>query len=113
MAALVFVAALVIDLGGARQAKAKDQNYADAIALAGAAKIDPTGSTNQFACTAAWNYVRTNIGMTASPAPTCTTFSGGCTADTTERTASVTQGDYTITFINPVVNTNSFFDDQS
>ena len=111
MAALVFVAALVVDLGGARQAKARDQNTADAIALAGAARIDPTGSSNEIACTAAWNYVLTNTGMTSSPAPSCSTFSGTCAADT-ERTTSVTQGDYTITFINPVVNTNAFFTDQ-
>ena len=112
MAALVFVAALVIDLGGARQAKAKDQNSADAIALAGAAKIDPTGSSNQIACTAAWDYVVSNTGLATTPAPTCSTFSGAC-APATERTASATQGDYTITFINPVVNTNAFFTDQA
>lgn len=111
MAALVFVAALVVDLGGARQAKARDQNTADAIALAGAAKIDPTGSSNQIACTAAWDYVTSNTGLSATPAPTCSTFSGSCDA-ATERTASVTQGDYTITFINPVINTNDFFTGQ-
>lgn len=112
MAALVFVAALVIDLGGARQAKTRDQNSADAIALAGAAKIDPTGSTNQYACTAAWNYVLSNMGLSNTSPLTCSTFSGTCDA-TTERSASVTQGDYTITFINPVKNTNAFFTNQA
>src|SRR3954447_13796945 len=112
MAALVFVAARVIDLGGARQAKAKDQNSADAIALSGAAKIDPTGSSNQAACTAAWSYAVSNTGLAATPAPTCSTFSGTCAA-ATQRTVSTTQGDYPLTFINPVVNTNAFFDDRA
>jgi len=112
MATLVLVAALVIDLGGARNARAKDQNTADAVAMAGAAKIAPNGGSNQTACLAAWNYLVSNSTLSATPAPTCSSMAGACVAATT-REVTTTQGDYTITFINPVPNSNALFDGQA
>ena len=50
MMTVVVVASIVINLGGARHARAHDQDSADAIAIAGAAKLDPTGGSNQAAC---------------------------------------------------------------
>jgi hypothetical protein len=112
LAALLVIASLVIDIGGARHAKTKDQNSADAIALAGAAKIDPTGSNSQAACTAAWNYMVTNSGVSATPAPSCLPFAGTCVA-TTARQVVTTQGDFQVTFENPVPDTDPFFADRA
>jgi hypothetical protein len=112
MLAIVMVASIVIDLGGARHARAHDQDSADAMAIAGAAKIDPTGGSNQNACTAAWNYAVGNLGVAASSAPTCSNWAGSCVA-TTARTITATSGSYTITFTNPVLDTSSFFDGQA
>ena len=109
--ALLIVAAVVIDLGGARGARAEDQNSADAIALAGAAKLDPTGGNNQSACNAAWAYMVTNSGVAVSPGPSCVTFAGTCVA-TTARQVSVTSGDFVVTFINPVPDNSTLFADQ-
>src|SRR4051794_35248054 len=98
LAALLIVASLVIDIGGARHAQTKDQNSADAIALAGAAKLDPSGSNNQSACTAAWTYMVTNSGISATPAPSCVPFAGTCVAGTSRQVVT-TQGDITVTFV--------------
>ncbi len=110
--ALLIVAAIVIDLGGARGARAEDQNSADAIALAGAAKLDPTGGDNQAACTAAWAYMVTNSDVSASPAPSCVGFAGSCVASTA-RQISITRGDFVVTVINPVPDNSSLFADQA
>src|SRR5581483_207162 len=111
MAAILVVASIVINLGGARTAHERDQDSADAIAMAGAAKIDPTGGSNQAACTAAWAYAQSNLGVAATPAPTCSSFAGTCDSDTT-RTASVTSGNFTMTFTNPVRDNSSLFSGQ-
>jgi hypothetical protein len=110
MAALVIVVSIVIDLGGARNARARDQNMADATAIAGAAKLTPYGGSNQTACQAAWNYMVGNSSLSATPAPSCINMAGTC--GTTARQVSTTQGDYTITFVNPVLNDSSLFDGQ-
>jgi Flp pilus assembly protein TadG len=112
MAALLVVVALVVDLGGARNARAKDQNIADAVALAGAAKLDPTGGNNQAACTAAWAYMVTNTSVASTPAPSCVTMAGTCVA-TTARQVSITRGDLVVTFTNPVPAGDTLFSDQS
>src|SRR3954452_13029645 len=106
--ALLIVAAFVIDLGGARHARAKDQNSADAIAMAGAARLDPTGSNNAGACSAAWNYVLSNSSFAAGTAPSCLPFAGTCVA-TTAREISVTRDDFVITFTNPVPDASTLF----
>src|SRR5436190_8080948 len=112
MAALLIVASIVIDLGGERNAKSRDQDIADATALAGAAAIDPSVANNQGACLAAWKYLTSNLGTSTSSPPTCSTFAGTCVASTS-RAVTVTQGDYTITFTNPVLNTDTMFTGQS
>ena len=112
MATLLIVASIVIDLGGERHAKARDQTIADATAIAGAARLDPSGANNQGACLAAWNYVTSNLGISAtSSPPTCVTFAGTCVA-TSSRQVSSTQGDYLITFTNPVLDTDTIFTGQ-
>lgn len=108
VAAGLVVASLVVDLGGARHARERDQDSADAMALAGAAKLHPTGGSNQAACTAAWNYAVSNLGVSATPAPSCVTMAGTCVA-TTMRQVSVTRGDFTFTLINPVPNSSDLF----
>ena len=112
LAALLVVASLVIDIGGARHAKTKDQNSADAIALAGAAKLDPSGSNNQAACNAAWTYKVSNSGISATPAPSCLPFAGTC-VPATSREVTITQGDYQVTFVNPVPDTDAFFTERA
>ena len=111
MVALLVVASIIIDLGGERHAKARDQDIADAAALAGAASIDPSGGTNQGACLAAWKYLTSNLGTSASSPPTCTTFAGTCVA-ATSRTVTATQGAYRVTFTNPVLDTDTMFTGQ-
>jgi Flp pilus assembly protein TadG len=111
IAAVLVVASLVIDLGGARNAREHDQDSADAMALAGAAKLDPTAGNNQAACMAAWNYAISNLGVAASPAPSCVTMAGTCSASTA-REVSVTRGDFVFTLVNPVPDGYDVFDDQ-
>lgn len=110
MAAILIVVSIVIDLGGARNARARDQNMADATAIAGAARLAPANGSNQTACQAAWNYIVSNSSISATPAPSCVTMAGTC--GTAARTVTTTQGDYTITFVNPVPNSYSLFDGQ-
>jgi hypothetical protein len=112
MMAIVIMASIVINLGGARHAREHDQDSADAIAIAGAAKLDPTAGSSQSACTAAWNYAVSNLGVGASPAPSCVNWAGSCVA-TTSRTISQTSGAYTLTFTNPVLDGSSFFGNQA
>jgi Flp pilus assembly protein TadG len=111
MSALLVVVALVVDLGGARTARSKDQNTADAIALAGAAKLDPTGGDNQAGCSAAWAYMVSNTAVAATPGPSCIGFAGSCVATTTRHVA-ITSGDFTVTFTNPVPDDDAVFSDQ-
>jgi hypothetical protein len=108
MAAILVVASIVINLGGARHAHEHDQDSADAIAMAAAANLDSNGGSNQSACTAAWNYAVSDLGVAASPAPSCVNFAGNCVA-TTARTVTTTSGTYTLTFVNPVPDSNSVF----
>jgi Flp pilus assembly protein TadG len=112
MAAVLVVVALVVDLGGARNARAKDQNTADAVALAGAAKLDPTGGNNQAACSAAWAYLVSNTSVASTPSPSCVTFAGTCVA-ATARQVAITRGDFVITFVNPVPDGHALFSGQS
>jgi hypothetical protein len=111
LAAIFIVAALVINLGGARHAREHDQDSADAIATAGAAKLSANGASNQNACNSAWNYAVSNLGVPASPAPSCVNMAGTCVA-TTARTVSVTTGNYVFSFVNPVPDSHSLFTGQ-
>jgi hypothetical protein len=109
MMALVIVASVVINLGGARHARAHDQDSADAIAIGGAAKLDPTAANNQAACTVAWTYAVSNLAVSAADAPSCVNFAGNCVAGTS-RSVTATSGSYTITLTNPVLDDSEFFD---
>lgn len=111
MTAIVILGSIVINLGGARQAREHDQDTADAMAIAGAAKLDPTGTNDQAACNAAWAYAMSNLNLSASPAPSCSTMAGPCVA-TTSRSVSVTSGVFTLTFVNPVLDTDTLFSAQ-
>jgi hypothetical protein len=111
VAALLVVVSIVIDLGGARNARAKDQNTADATALAGAAELDASGSNNQAACTAAFSYIVTNLNVSATPTPSCVSMAGTCDP-THARVVSITRGDYTISLINPVPDSDALFASQ-
>lgn len=111
MAAIVILASLVINIGGARYARARDQDSADAMALAAAAKLDASGGNNQAACSAAWAYALTNLGVASSPAPACVNFAGVCDPSTA-RTVSVTTGGFTFSFVNPVPDNHELFADQ-
>ncbi|MEY2435308.1 MAG: hypothetical protein QOF97_144 [Acidimicrobiaceae bacterium] len=108
IASLLVVASLVIDLGGARHARERDQDGVDAMALAGAAKLDASSNSNQGACTAAWSYAVSNFGVAATPAPSCVSMAGACDASTA-REVSVTRGDVVFTMINPVPDGHPMF----
>src|SRR5581483_3080796 len=111
MAAIVIVVSIVINLGGARHARAHDQDAADAIAIAGASNLNPSGGSSQAACNAAWTYAVTNLDVATSPAPNCVSMAGNCDEDT-PREVSVSTGAYTLTFVNPVPDDHALFTGQ-
>lgn len=111
MTAIVILSSLVINIGGARYARARDQDSADAMALAAAAKLDASGTSNQAACSAAWAYATTNLGVASSPAPPCVNFAAVCDPSTA-RTVSVTTGSFTFSFVNPVPDNHALFASQ-
>jgi hypothetical protein len=112
VAALAVVISIAVDLGGARSARSRDQNAADAAALAAAAKLSASGGDDQAACRAAWASMVTNIGVAASPGPGCTAMAGTCDA-THAREIVTTSGDYQVTLVNPVPNGYSLFTGQT
>lgn len=102
--ALLVMAALVLDLAGARRDRDADQIAADAMSLAGAQGMSGTTSDGTAACQAAWSYLVVNLpSAETAPAPSCTTFASACVA-TTARQVQATVGSYRITITHPVPN---------
>jgi hypothetical protein len=98
LGALILVAALVVDMGGARSDQRANVVTADSAALAGAAELASSGSA---ACTAAWKYVMATVGASAA-APACSSLAAACSTSTAVRRVSATIEDLTVTFTHPV-----------
>jgi len=102
MGALLVMAALVVDLSGARRDKNADQMSADAMALAAASALGTADSPGVAACNAAWSYIVVNLPTTvAKPTASCSAFAGVCTP-TVAREVTATIDQYLITLTNPV-----------
>jgi Flp pilus assembly protein TadG len=100
--ALLGIAALVVDAGGAYAQRRKNQSIADLTALAGSQELpgNPSG-----ACTAAWGFLKANLSDLPSGATTpCGSFPTTCDSSATNA-ANYTVGSsspYTITFRYPL-----------
>jgi Flp pilus assembly protein TadG len=111
VAALLVVVSIVVNLGGARNAKANDQTAADAAALAGAARTSASLTDNSPACKAAWASLVSNLGVSAVNVPNCALMNGTCNP-ANAREVVTTSGAYVVTLVNPVPDTYSYFTGQ-
>ncbi len=107
MGALLVMVALVLDMSGARRDRDEDQMAADAIALAGTARLGPATDPAVTACIAAWDYLTVNLPTAKNrPAPACSAFASAC-SPATARSVTATVSEYRITLTHPVP-TNSW-----
>ncbi|MDQ1533263.1 MAG: hypothetical protein QOF28_1024 [Actinomycetota bacterium] len=100
---LLGIAALVLDLGGARAQREHNRGAADMAATAAALSLSNSqGADMVSACTEAWTYTQANL---SNPTPVgsmnCSAFAGVCNP-AVARTAAATAGDFTVTITNPV-----------
>lgn len=101
--ALVSMAALVVDLASLRENRRQARLAADAASTAGAHALESSAPNPRQACTDAWGYLTTNLGVT--PASTgCAGFPTSVPAPCPAAwpPAVATAGDYTVTITWPV-----------
>ena len=102
LGAILIMAALVLDLSGARRDRDTDQVAADAMALAGASSLGGTNQAAVVACGAAWQYLVVNLPTAeTAPSPSCSAFAAVCAAATARQVVTIVD-EYTITFTHPV-----------
>lgn len=101
------MAALVVDLGALRQSRRQTRLAADAAAVFGARQLDVvSGTANpRAACTDAWGYLATNLGISVPAVTGCAGFpTSALVCPLIETPVSASVGDFTVTITWPVLN---------